>query len=225
MPPPSPPPLHACPSPDVSPTGLHAAGRSVAVTRRSGAIKHLPGARCLQIIAAAPAETVHGEERKGGKKKVEGGKRITGKKKANSQIETFQLSPRPCPAILLVLRCWRSPSASSWKTVSPGTLGVPDAAGGWERGALRGSFCRVVPGCPSVLWNHRSARRNVRRCSESNLQLIPSPSAAGMGQPPLQSHLGAAAHLRAKRCSCNSWLDKECIYFCHLDIIWVNTPG
>ncbi|KFW94347.1 Endothelin-2, partial [Phalacrocorax carbo] len=26
-------------------------------------------------------------------------------------------------------------------------------------------------------------------------------------------------------CSCNSWLDKECIYFCHLDIIWVNTPG
>ncbi|NXC40720.1 EDN2 protein, partial [Penelope pileata] len=46
-----------------------------------------------------------------------------------------------------------------------------------------------------------------------------------MGQPALQSHLGAAAHLRTKRCSCNSWLDKECIYFCHLDIIWVNTPG
>uniref|UniRef100_A0A8B9NPS7 Endothelin 2 n=1 Tax=Accipiter nisus TaxID=211598 RepID=A0A8B9NPS7_9AVES len=37
------------------------------------------------------------------------------------------------------------------------------------------------------------------------------------------SHL--AAHPRTKRCSCNSWLDKECIYFCHLDIIWVNTPG
>ncbi|NWZ24096.1 EDN2 protein, partial [Asarcornis scutulata] len=47
------------------------------------------------------------------------------------------------------------------------------------------------------------------------------------GQPPLESHLAAAgaAHLRTKRCSCNSWLDKECIYFCHLDIIWVNTPG
>ncbi|KFQ05371.1 Endothelin-2, partial [Leptosomus discolor] len=41
--------------------------------------------------------------------------------------------------------------------------------------------------------------------------------------PPLESHL--AAHPRTKRCSCNSWLDKECIYFCHLDIIWVNTPG
>ncbi|NXD87622.1 EDN2 protein, partial [Halcyon senegalensis] len=43
------------------------------------------------------------------------------------------------------------------------------------------------------------------------------------GHPPLQSPL--AAHPRTKRCSCNSWLDKECIYFCHLDIIWVNTPG
>ncbi|XP_062266604.1 endothelin-2 [Platichthys flesus] len=32
-------------------------------------------------------------------------------------------------------------------------------------------------------------------------------------------------HVRTKRCSCNSWDDKECIYFCHLDIIWVNTPS
>ncbi|XP_040908953.1 endothelin-2 [Toxotes jaculatrix] len=32
-------------------------------------------------------------------------------------------------------------------------------------------------------------------------------------------------HIRTKRCSCNSWDDKECIYFCHLDIIWVNTPS
>ncbi|XP_010116333.1 PREDICTED: endothelin-2, partial [Chlamydotis macqueenii] len=47
------------------------------------------------------------------------------------------------------------------------------------------------------------------------------------GHPPLGSHLAAAGapRLRTKRCSCNSWLDKECIYFCHLDIIWVNTPG
>lgn len=32
-------------------------------------------------------------------------------------------------------------------------------------------------------------------------------------------------HVRVKRCSCNDWEDKECIYFCHLDIIWVNTPS
>lgn len=31
--------------------------------------------------------------------------------------------------------------------------------------------------------------------------------------------------VRTKRCSCNNWEDKECIYFCHLDIIWVNTPN
>ncbi|XP_041101642.1 endothelin-1-like [Polyodon spathula] len=31
-------------------------------------------------------------------------------------------------------------------------------------------------------------------------------------------------HVRSKRCSCSSFLDKECVYFCHLDIIWINTP-
>uniref|UniRef100_A0A3Q1EP09 Endothelin-1 n=2 Tax=Acanthochromis polyacanthus TaxID=80966 RepID=A0A3Q1EP09_9TELE len=30
--------------------------------------------------------------------------------------------------------------------------------------------------------------------------------------------------VRNKRCSCATFLDKECVYFCHLDIIWVNTP-
>ncbi|XP_062846301.1 endothelin-1 [Trichomycterus rosablanca] len=34
----------------------------------------------------------------------------------------------------------------------------------------------------------------------------------------------SARHYRTKRCSCATFLDKECIYFCHLDIIWVNTP-
>ncbi|XP_020952599.1 endothelin-2 isoform X1 [Sus scrofa] len=43
-------------------------------------------------------------------------------------------------------------------------------------------------------------------------QQVPTPRARG-------------SHLRPRRCSCSSWLDKECVYFCHLDIIWVNTPG
>nr|XP_033813230.1 endothelin-2 [Geotrypetes seraphini] len=49
----------------------------------------------------------------------------------------------------------------------------------------------------------------------------------GEGSAALDPRLAAASkHLpRSKRCSCNSWLDKECIYFCHLDIIWINTPG
>ncbi|XP_066531422.1 endothelin-1 [Hoplias malabaricus] len=34
----------------------------------------------------------------------------------------------------------------------------------------------------------------------------------------------SARHARSKRCSCSTFLDKECVYFCHLDIIWVNTP-
>ncbi|KAM4630450.1 endothelin-2 [Polymixia lowei] len=44
-------------------------------------------------------------------------------------------------------------------------------------------------------------------------------------QPDLPAPSMQPRHIRTKRCSCNSWLDKECIYFCHLDIIWVNTPS
>ncbi|XP_075965588.1 uncharacterized protein LOC142969525 [Anarhichas minor] len=31
--------------------------------------------------------------------------------------------------------------------------------------------------------------------------------------------------VRIKRCACSSLLDSECHYFCHLDIIWINTPS
>ncbi|NWI66319.1 EDN1 protein, partial [Todus mexicanus] len=34
----------------------------------------------------------------------------------------------------------------------------------------------------------------------------------------------AAPHRRLRRCSCSSLMDEECVYFCHLDIIWINTP-
>ncbi|XP_030074479.1 endothelin-2 [Microcaecilia unicolor] len=50
----------------------------------------------------------------------------------------------------------------------------------------------------------------------------------GEGAAALDPRLAAGSDghpARSKRCSCNSWLDKECIYFCHLDIIWINTPG
>ncbi|XP_033859120.1 endothelin-1 [Acipenser ruthenus] len=33
------------------------------------------------------------------------------------------------------------------------------------------------------------------------------------------------APLRKKRCSCENLKDKECVYFCHIGIVWVNTPG
>ncbi|KAJ8267686.1 hypothetical protein COCON_G00128580 [Conger conger] len=35
----------------------------------------------------------------------------------------------------------------------------------------------------------------------------------------------APLRTRTKRCSCSNWMDRECIYFCHLDIIWINTPS
>nr|XP_057935887.1 endothelin-2 [Doryrhamphus excisus] len=34
-----------------------------------------------------------------------------------------------------------------------------------------------------------------------------------------------AARRRARRCSCENHRDKECIFFCHIGIVWVNTPS
>uniref|UniRef100_UPI0037E79477 endothelin-2 n=1 Tax=Semicossyphus pulcher TaxID=241346 RepID=UPI0037E79477 len=31
--------------------------------------------------------------------------------------------------------------------------------------------------------------------------------------------------VRTKRCACSNQMDSECHYFCHLDIIWINTPS
>ncbi|XP_067302781.1 endothelin-3b [Pseudorasbora parva] len=31
-------------------------------------------------------------------------------------------------------------------------------------------------------------------------------------------------HTRSKRCTCYSFKDRECVYYCHLGIIWINTP-
>lgn len=35
--------------------------------------------------------------------------------------------------------------------------------------------------------------------------------------------LAQEAHRRLRRCSCESQKDKECIFFCHIGIVWVNT--
>ncbi|XP_044028858.1 endothelin-1 [Siniperca chuatsi] len=47
---------------------------------------------------------------------------------------------------------------------------------------------------------------------------------APSGETPTASTATQGRHVRTKRCSCATFLDKECVYFCHLDIIWVNTP-
>uniref|UniRef100_A0A3P9IYU7 Endothelin-3 n=1 Tax=Oryzias latipes TaxID=8090 RepID=A0A3P9IYU7_ORYLA len=38
------------------------------------------------------------------------------------------------------------------------------------------------------------------------------------------SQLSETTKSRQKRCTCYSYTDKECVYYCHLDIIWINTP-
>ncbi|XP_065547389.1 endothelin-3 isoform X3 [Lathamus discolor] len=35
---------------------------------------------------------------------------------------------------------------------------------------------------------------------------------------------GGGLRSRARRCTCYTYKDKECVYYCHLDIIWINTP-
>ncbi|XP_056141916.1 endothelin-2 [Lampris incognitus] len=37
--------------------------------------------------------------------------------------------------------------------------------------------------------------------------------------------VGPVHRVRTKRCACSNRLDTECHYFCHLDIIWINTPS
>ncbi|XP_075872613.1 endothelin-1 [Nelusetta ayraudi] len=37
--------------------------------------------------------------------------------------------------------------------------------------------------------------------------------------------LSQEAHRRVRRCSCENQKDKECIFFCHIGIVWVNTAS
>ncbi|NXD93211.1 EDN1 protein, partial [Chaetorhynchus papuensis] len=53
---------------------------------------------------------------------------------------------------------------------------------------------------------------------------LPLPPAAPGAEVDAAPPPAAAAHRRARRCSCSSLMDEECVYFCHLDIIWINTP-
>ncbi|XP_068598935.1 endothelin-3 [Brachionichthys hirsutus] len=58
-------------------------------------------------------------------------------------------------------------------------------------------------------------RRGVRAGCEENL--------SGMAQPGVTCD-PPGARRRTKRCTCYTYKDKECVYYCHLDIIWINTP-
>lgn len=83
---------------------------------------------------------------------------------------------------------------------------------------------------------HLTADKHVKCFSSSSCQLMTVPvSLPACLRPgltfPVQKLLDVEAadvlpphRLRTKRCACSSLMDSECHYFCHLDIIWVNTP-
>ncbi|XP_019612703.2 endothelin-3 isoform X1 [Rhinolophus sinicus] len=48
----------------------------------------------------------------------------------------------------------------------------------------------------------------------------PRPESPGQAQ----AAEGGPVRGRARRCTCFTYKDKECVYYCHLDIIWINTP-
>ncbi|KAM9752360.1 endothelin-3b [Menidia menidia] len=59
--------------------------------------------------------------------------------------------------------------------------------------------------------------------SESNARSLPDSTLSG-SRTLKGSQLSDISKSRQKRCTCYSYSDKECVYYCHLDIIWINTP-
>ncbi|XP_031735560.1 endothelin-2 [Anarrhichthys ocellatus] len=63
----------------------------------------------------------------------------------------------------------------------------------------------------------------------TTLMLTHQHQAASLTSPTAEEgplvQLAHTAHRREKRCSCENQKDKECIFFCHIGIVWVNTPS
>ncbi|XP_076207896.1 endothelin-3 [Aptenodytes patagonicus] len=62
----------------------------------------------------------------------------------------------------------------------------------------------------------RSAALGQKEREESDAAALPAGGRAKVD--------GGALRSRARRCTCYTYKDKECVYYCHLDIIWINTP-
>lgn len=65
---------------------------------------------------------------------------------------------------------------------------------------------------------------HTRIISEVKGGIIPNKASRLGGSKDFGIFQTANAKPRAKRCTCYSYMDRECVYYCHLDIIWVNTP-
>uniref|UniRef100_A0A3Q3IR52 Endothelin-3 n=1 Tax=Monopterus albus TaxID=43700 RepID=A0A3Q3IR52_MONAL len=77
---------------------------------------------------------------------------------------------------------------------------------------------------------HGDPRREVEVLQLSTRAMVPDrvdnlPRVASHSGAKLCSACGSpGARKRVKRCTCYTYKDKECVYYCHLDIIWINTP-
>ncbi|XP_015254729.1 PREDICTED: endothelin-3-like [Cyprinodon variegatus] len=49
-------------------------------------------------------------------------------------------------------------------------------------------------------------------------------SQSSSGADPVTFTPAEEGRRRPRRCTCYTYRDKECVYYCHLDIIWINTP-
>ncbi|KAM8866826.1 endothelin-3 [Synchiropus picturatus] len=89
-----------------------------------------------------------------------------------------------------------------------------------------GVFILIVLGASLANGSSSSQDVSVRtEAEESRLSdfLSATEGLAKVGSRSQVSQL-AAARRRSKRCTCYTYKDKECVYYCHLDIIWINTP-
>ncbi|KAF0883885.1 EDN3 protein, partial [Crocuta crocuta] len=81
-----------------------------------------------------------------------------------------------------------------------------------------------VPGPPAAA----SSEGDIKDTAATTAVRSPSPRSPGQKGEPGRSGepatRGGPVHHRARRCTCFTYKDKECVYYCHLDIIWINTP-
>uniref|UniRef100_A0A6I8NF92 Endothelin-3 n=1 Tax=Ornithorhynchus anatinus TaxID=9258 RepID=A0A6I8NF92_ORNAN len=94
----------------------------------------------------------------------------------------------------------------------PGGGGGEDREGEAEAGALSGALSEALGG--------------EAEAGALSGALSEALGGGGSGRPARQVEdpAGAEPRPRAKRCTCYTYKDKECVYYCHLDIIWINTP-
>ncbi|KAM7402745.1 hypothetical protein PAMP_017959 [Pampus punctatissimus] len=83
-------------------------------------------------------------------------------------------------------------------------------------------LCIVVT---ASLANGSSSSEDVRLEVEAvKLSTLPPGHVDDLGGIVSQGEVKLGGRRRAKRCTCYTYKDKECVYYCHLDIIWINTP-